>query len=96
MLHTEPIEFNGNVLEILAENIIGSNARAPTVPPTTSGMFLPRNAVSRPRAGLGMKKRVQPAITAGSSSSATPSQTQRVQTEKRGQDDFRRMLNGGK
>ncbi|KZT09316.1 RNA-binding protein Prp24 [Laetiporus sulphureus 93-53] len=102
LLRSEPIVYNGNTLELVADTPgATSSSRSAALPPTAGGMFIPRTAVSRPRAGLGSKKRV---TTVGATSSAqngsqssqhAQSVSAGVQSSK-GQDDFRKMLSGGK
>ncbi|EMD31421.1 hypothetical protein CERSUDRAFT_119799 [Gelatoporia subvermispora B] len=103
LLHSEPIVFNGNTLEVLAEGITGPSTTRSIAPPVGGGMFVPRSAASRPRAGLGSKKRVatiSAAASGTSASSATASAEQAhepAKTQAKGQDDFRKMLlHGGK
>ncbi|KZT64612.1 hypothetical protein DAEQUDRAFT_717745 [Daedalea quercina L-15889] len=96
LLRTEPVVFSGNILELVADTPGPRAARtlASTAPPATAaGIFVPRAATSRPRAGLGSKKRVtvisaamsSPDTTGTSSKGPTPGQG-------KGQDDFRKML----
>ncbi|EPQ51022.1 hypothetical protein GLOTRDRAFT_66218 [Gloeophyllum trabeum ATCC 11539] len=88
LLLPNPITFNGNVLDISEETGSGSRPAAP--PPKAGGLFVPRAAVSRPRAGLGKQRK--PVAVGSQSSSQTPSSgAQGV----KGQDDFRKMLGGG-
>ena len=66
---------------------------APGPTTKTGGLFVPRAAVSRPRAGLGRprKQDTGPGVNqVQSTSRATNSQ----ERGKKGQDDFRKMLNG--
>ncbi|KAI0820419.1 RNA-binding protein Prp24 [Trametes gibbosa] len=98
LLRPDSIEFNGNKLQIVAENTTGPPTSRPIAPPSaTSGFFIPRNAVSRPRAGLGSKQRgaraAQLLSTSGASGSANPANNG---GGGKGQDDFRKMLLGGK
>ena len=100
LLRTEPVIFNGNTLELVADTpgvpraVRNGPSAAP--PPTTtkgSGMFVPRAAASRPRAGLGSKKRVvaiSAAAPASSQTNASPAGSTSGQAK--GQDDFRKML----
>jgi squamous cell carcinoma antigen recognized by T-cells 3 len=94
VLRTEPILFNNKTLQ-LSEEIQGGLSRSrPSAPPAkTGGLFVPRAAVSRPRAGLGQARK--PGIGAKAVATATPSTggTSRPQ-QGRGQDDFRKMLTG--
>ncbi|GBE83236.1 predicted protein [Sparassis crispa] len=95
LLLPEPIVFDGNALELLPEDAGGPSGSRPVGPLATGGaIFIPRTAVSRPRAGLGSKKRTG-TITARSN--ATPSSSQPSEpSQGKGQDDFRKMLSGGK
>ncbi|OCH91935.1 RNA-binding protein Prp24 [Obba rivulosa] len=94
LLHADPIVFEGSTLEVLPESTGGARTSRPATPPA-GGMFVPRTAVSRPRAGLGSKKRVT-TIAASSSTAAVPGQASGPQAQAKGQDDFRKMLSGGK
>ncbi|KAI0669180.1 RNA-binding protein Prp24 [Trametes maxima] len=107
LLRPDLIVFNGNTLQIVAENTTGPPTSRPIAPPSaTSGFFVPRNAVSRPRAGLGSRQRgfgstQGTAQTASSSSSASASAGASATSASnggggKGQDDFRKMLLGGK
>ncbi|KAJ3490444.1 hypothetical protein NLI96_g1424 [Meripilus lineatus] len=89
LLRPEPIEFGGNVLQIVEETlskpVASSSARGPAP-------FVPRSAgMSRPRAGLGSKKNRGGASLASASTRAAPSAPSFVSGGK-GQDDFRKML----
>ncbi|KAL7280196.1 hypothetical protein ACG7TL_006615 [Trametes sanguinea] len=100
LLRPDSIVFNGNTLQIVAENITGPHTSRPIAPPSaTSGLFVPRSAVSRPRAGLGSRQRGSGAAQAATSST-TASTTSTSGTSGgsggKGQDDFRKMLLGGK
>ncbi|TFK73607.1 hypothetical protein BDN72DRAFT_761449 [Pluteus cervinus] len=91
LLRTEPLIFNGTTLSLAEE---GSTA----APPTSGGHFVPRGAISKPRAGLGSRKQAKagansanpakPFVAAGASSSA------RANAGGKGQDEFRKMLGG--
>ena len=92
VLRTEPILFNNKTLQLSEETQGGSSRSRPSAPPAkTGGLFVPRAAVSRPRAGLGQARK--PGIGAKAVATATPSTggTSRPQ-QGRGQDDFRKML----
>ncbi|KAI9057468.1 RNA-binding protein Prp24 [Trametes sanguinea] len=100
LLRPDSIVFNGNTLQIVAENVTGPPTSRPIAPPSaTSGLFVPRSAVSRPRAGLGSRQRGLGAAQASTSSTST-SGTSTAGTSGgnggKGQDDFRKMLLGGK
>ncbi|KAI0357377.1 RNA-binding protein Prp24 [Trametes cingulata] len=106
LLKPDSIEFNGKTLQIVAENTTGPPTSRPIAPPSaTAGLFVPRNAVSRPRAGLGSKQRglgtAQIAShTSGSGSNPSASGSSASPANNggggKGQDDFRKMLLGGK
>ena len=101
LLRPESIVFGGNKLQIVAESTTGAPTGRPLAPPSANaGLFVPRAAVSRPRAGLGSKQRglgsgQAPGFVAASGSTASASQAT-TETSKKGQDDFRKMLLGGK
>ncbi|KIO06213.1 hypothetical protein M404DRAFT_8926 [Pisolithus tinctorius Marx 270] len=91
-LRTEPIVFKGVNLDISEELPSGT---APAGPPVKTGgaMFVPRTAVSRPRAGLGRARKPgigSAAVAAnrggGKSTAASGDQAGKSQ------DDFRKML----
>lgn len=101
LLRTEPILFHEKPLELSEESQSGQSHTRPAAPPNkTGGLFVPRAAASRPRAGLGPPRK--PGIGAGAKgiASAPPNaggSTQRSQPQQgRGQDDFRKMLSGGR
>ncbi|KAH9851597.1 RNA-binding protein Prp24 [Lenzites betulinus] len=98
LLRPDSIEFNGNKLQIVAENTTGPPTSRPIAPPSaTSGFFVPRNAVSRPRAGLGIRQRGARGAQASSASAASGSVSSADNGGGgKGQDDFRKMLLGGK
>ncbi|KAF9497742.1 hypothetical protein BDN71DRAFT_1504719 [Pleurotus eryngii] len=88
LLRTEAVEYEGHVLQLSEE--ISEQAVRSTVPSARAGgLFVPRSAASRPRAGLGHsrgpKKPPNNVGTVASASSSQPSQG-------KGQDDFRKML----
>lgn len=89
MLHPEPIEFNGATLTLSEERPEGASKTRPVAPPPQSGgMFVPRAAVSRPRAGLGSMKRVGKMGAAKGDQQVSGSSS----AGGKGQDDFRKML----
>ncbi|KAK7469083.1 Splicing factor [Stygiomarasmius scandens] len=93
LLQTEPIVFNGATLQLLEESQAKTNANGPD----TSGLFVPRTAASRPKAGIGHKRKVvQPIHSAPSESksNADASSSSAPPASKKGQDDFRKMLDG--
>jgi hypothetical protein len=61
LLRTEPVDFNGVSLRITEETFEGTKGKgrvAVAPPPTTAGgMFIPRAAGSRPKAGLGHSRK---------------------------------------
>lgn len=94
LLHPDTIVFNGNTLQIVAE-ATATLARPMAPPSATTGLFVPRAAQSRPRAGLGSKQRglrsstaMMPSTTGASGSGGQSS------GGAKGQDDFRKMLEG--
>ncbi|KAH8104839.1 RNA-binding protein Prp24 [Cristinia sonorae] len=97
LLHSDPVVFNGNTLTFSEESLESAGSSKSSGPPVaTGGLFVPRSAASRPRAGLGSKKSVAvvnqsgaPASTSGAASSSNARSG-----EKKGQDDFRKMLGG--
>ncbi|PCH39752.1 hypothetical protein WOLCODRAFT_136486 [Wolfiporia cocos MD-104 SS10] len=101
LLRSEPITFNGSSLELIALTPGGSSTlRTAALPPATSGSnyFVPRTAASRPRAGLGSKKRVPPPVsgnTASTSTQAVAVTNLTTTAQAKSQDDFRKMLGGG-
>ncbi|KAH7914268.1 hypothetical protein BJ138DRAFT_1177428 [Hygrophoropsis aurantiaca] len=86
LLRTEPIIFNGNELQFSEESIVPGNSRGAG---SSGGMFIPRSAKSRPRAGIGRERKpgigAKPATSTTIASSATSGGA-------KGQDDFRKML----
>lgn len=110
LLHPDPIVFNGQTLALSEESLQATapstSTKAPGKPANApadqaGGLFIPRSAASRPRAGLGSKK-MRTTITsvsaAGASSGTTASSSSQqgaVPAPKaKGQDDFRKMLGG--
>ncbi|KIJ64460.1 hypothetical protein HYDPIDRAFT_111787 [Hydnomerulius pinastri MD-312] len=96
LLRTEPIVFNGINLQISEETQSGSSRSQPAAPPTNAGgMFIPRAAGSRPRAGLGRARK--PGLGATKPSAATSNMQEGGSAASSGakgrdQDDFRKML----
>ncbi|KAH6912804.1 RNA-binding protein Prp24 [Coprinopsis sp. MPI-PUGE-AT-0042] len=91
LLRTEPIVFGDKTLQLSEDGKEGAVSTGP--PPKAGGMFVPRRAGgSRPRAGLGHARAPPPARPAATGDSASPGST----SGNRGQDDFRKMLLGGK
>ncbi|KAA1469781.1 hypothetical protein DENSPDRAFT_835444 [Dentipellis sp. KUC8613] len=94
LLLPEPIIFNGNPLQ-LSEGDASSTARGGSKAPAAAAPFIPRAAVSRPRAGLGHARKPAP-VAAGNTGSAAPVGSSQPPAKGKGQDDFRSMLAGGK
>jgi hypothetical protein len=95
LLRTEPLLFSDTVLKISEEKLSGPSRSRPSAPPAkTGGLFVPRAAVSRPRAGLGHARKHGIGAGAKSMTTATAS-TSTTSSQGRGQDDFRKMLTGG-
>ncbi|KAG6878496.1 hypothetical protein C0993_005425 [Termitomyces sp. T159_Od127] len=97
LLRTDPIIFNGKTLQLSEEGRDGT-AKRPNAPPSkTGGLFVPRAAASRPRAGLGhvrkstFEAKVVPSVSAEQAASSSNSKQYR---QGKGQDDFRKMLGG--
>ncbi|KII83027.1 hypothetical protein PLICRDRAFT_180796 [Plicaturopsis crispa FD-325 SS-3] len=95
LLRSEPIVFGENTLTFSEEGRDGpSGSRPAAPPPKTGGLFVPRAAVSRPRAGLGHSKKLGSGINAQHAvpgpSNGQPSQPK----QGKAQDDFRKMLGG--
>ncbi|KAJ2935129.1 hypothetical protein H1R20_g1982, partial [Candolleomyces eurysporus] len=92
LLRTEPIVFEGKSLTLSEEGKEGSS-RSAGPPAKTGGIFVPRKAGgSRPKAGLGFSRAPPPPEARSSAPQASSSTT----SAGRGQDDFRKMLQGGK
>jgi len=83
MLKNEPFEFMGKSLLFSQDSAQGSSVTAAT-PAASGGMFVPRTAASRPRAGLGKARK--PGIGAISIVDSG------VGSSEKKQDDFRKML----
>ncbi|KZT27355.1 hypothetical protein NEOLEDRAFT_1060705 [Neolentinus lepideus HHB14362 ss-1] len=83
LLVPDSIIFNGATLQISEET--GPSSRPAAHQPKAGGLFVPRAAVSRPRAGLGRERKttVVPARQASTSKGSQGA---------KGQDDFRKML----
>lgn len=92
LLRSEPIVFSGVELSVSEEEAIKKKPGG-TGKPTKGapGVFVPRTAASKPRAGIGSKKtagtRPPPTTTFTSAGDASP-----PSSSQRGQDDFRKML----
>jgi len=87
LLLQDPIVFEGKTLR-LTEEVDSSGARS-----AAPGLFVPRKAASRPRAGLGHARKTRETTA---SEHAPGSSTSKANTGKASQDDFRKMLSGGK
>ena len=99
LLHPDPIVFNGSTLQLLEESLETTSTSRPAGPAPTGGLFIPRSAVSRPRAGLGSKKAAHTTVSAASAAPVASSAngsgaTKLVPASAKGQDDFRKMLGG--
>lgn len=88
LLRTDPIIFEGNVLHFSEEQSGPSRGQPAAPPPATGGMFVPRTAKSRPKAGLGRARK--PAL--GTTEATSSSNAQASEQKGKGQDDFRKML----
>ncbi|KAH7922022.1 hypothetical protein BV22DRAFT_1131760 [Leucogyrophana mollusca] len=87
LLRPEPIVFNGNALQFSEETQAASSGARAAGP--SGGMFIPRSAKSRPRAGIGRDRNLGVSIrNANSATSGVGGSEQ----GKKGQDDFRKML----
>ncbi|KAJ8080386.1 Splicing factor [Marasmius tenuissimus] len=85
LLRTESLVFNGNTLAFSEE----------TSPASTLNAFIPRTAASRPKAGIGHKRKLVTPISQDSPSQAQTSASQSNPVPSgggKGQDDFRKML----
>ncbi|KAJ7600967.1 hypothetical protein C8J56DRAFT_813965 [Mycena floridula] len=89
LLRTEPLIFSGATLQVSEDGKTDVAAAGPTAG------FVPRAAKSRPRAGLGSKKKpvAIPPPTADPRTDASSSKPS-VPAKSKGQDDFRKMLGG--
>ncbi|KAL1677942.1 hypothetical protein EV122DRAFT_290785 [Schizophyllum commune] len=88
-LRKEPIVFNGRELKLVFEGRQAKDAKP------GAGMFIPRAAASRPRAGLGHARKPPAggaAKPAPGASAAGSGASGSKPAEGRGQDDFRKML----
>ncbi|KAF8120579.1 hypothetical protein EV363DRAFT_1474306, partial [Boletus edulis] len=89
LLRPKVIVFNGINLEISEE--ASSSGKPATASTSAGGMFVPRTAVSRPRAGLGRARKL--GIGAPRPQNRAANETQEsVKVGGKGQDDFRKML----
>lgn len=99
LLLPDPLEFNGVRLRFSEGEETPAKARNAST--AGGGMFIPRNAASRPRAGLGRARNPPPAAAAAGTSAPearpqTSSGDKAPPIQGKAQDDFRKMLLGGK
>lgn len=97
LLLPDPLEFDGVRLRFSEGE--DTPAKAPNARTAASGMFIPRTAASRPRAGLGRARNPPPAASTTTAAPETKSQTSsgdKGDVQGKAQDDFRKMLLGGK
>lgn len=96
LLIPDPLEFNG--MRLRFSEAEDTPAKPPNTRTAAAGIFIPRTAASRPRAGLGRARNPPPA--AGTTQALeTKSQTSsgdKGAVQGKAQDDFRKMLLGGK
>lgn len=89
LLAQEPIIFNDKVLKFIEEPHL---RQRPSAEASTS-TFVPRAAASRPRAGIGLGKKRQPATTGQMNPPKDPAPAPVASsTNSKGQDDFRKLL----
>ena len=89
LLNPEPFEFNGVQLRF-SECAAGKPRDTLAI---GGGTFIPRNAASRPRAGLG---RARPSAILPADSQTPSDDSASSRGKGKAQDDFRKMLLGGK
>lgn len=98
LLLPDPLEFNGVRLRFSEGDDPPVKAHSAPKAAAASGMFIPRTAASRPRAGLGRARK--PPLAAGTpvAPETTPqtSSGDKAAVQGKAQDDFRKMLLGGK
>ncbi|KAF7422665.1 Splicing factor [Pleurotus ostreatus] len=88
LLRTEAVEYEGHVLQ-LSEELSEQAVRSTAPLARAGGLFVPRSAASRRRAGLGHSRGTKkPPTNIGAVASASSSQS----SQGKGQDDFRKML----
>lgn len=95
LLLPDPLVFNGVRLRFSEDEDVPTKARNASA--AAGGMFVPRKAASRPRAGLGGARNRGPAASTSASpgtASKTPS-GDKAPAGGKAQDDFRKMLLGG-
>lgn len=91
LLRVEPIVFGGNTLHLSEKQDSGSK-RLTAPPPKNGGMFVPRAATSRPRAGLGHARK--PIVNKATGQASTPGPSSTQNGGAKNQDEFRKMLAG--
>jgi len=94
LLLSEPIIFSGSALKLMEADTVPLKSRGSSAA-AKGGLFVPRTAVSRPRAGLGHARTSTAASTTGASGSEGAS-TSATGGQGKGQDDFRKLLSRGK
>ncbi|KAI0084788.1 hypothetical protein BDY19DRAFT_1077256 [Irpex rosettiformis] len=100
LLLSAPIVFNGQTLQLSEESLESAppthraTASRP-LPGAPTGLFVPRTAASRPRAGLGSKRaRATVSAAPGTNTTFTAASSTATTSTAKGQDDFRKMLGG--
>ena len=93
LLNPEPFEFNGMQLRFSEGEDVSAKPRNTLA--SGGGAFIPRNAASRPRAGLGRARKPPPA-TLPAGSQMPVDDTASSTGKGKAQDDFRKMLLGEK
>ncbi|KAH9985865.1 hypothetical protein BJV77DRAFT_1031067 [Russula vinacea] len=98
LLLPDPLEFNGVRLRFSEGDDPPAKAHSAPKAAAASGMFIPRTAASRPRAGLGRARKPPPAAGTPVAPETTPqtSSGDKAAVQGKAQDDFRKMLLGGK
>ncbi|KAL4073262.1 hypothetical protein V8B97DRAFT_1953447 [Scleroderma yunnanense] len=93
LLRSEPIVYK-DVNLVISEDMPSGPTHAPPLPSSSAkgGMFVPRLAASRPRAGLGRARKPGIGVVAAASPSAEASSAVSDVGKGRSQDDFRKML----
>lgn len=92
LLSKDVIEFNGATLTLSElPDAPGASGSSATKSAAAGGLFVPRTAASRPRAGLGHARKPPPAAASGApaaSSSSSGGGSMGPPAGGRGQDDF--------
>jgi hypothetical protein len=86
--------FGGNTLVLSEDGRDGAPRRQAAPPPKTGGLFVPRAAVSKPRAGLGHTRRTAPKPAGTQAAPVSTGEPSGSKNSSKGQDDFRKMLGG--